>query len=69
VRIAGTETVAVAPGSQVDMLTMHTLVPVPGGDNEFCMVSCCSPNLPLAKHVYELFDAISSTFRFIGEAS
>jgi hypothetical protein len=67
VRIVGTETVIVAPGSQVDMLTMHTLIPLPGGDSsEHLLLSCCSPNLPLAKQVYELFDAISSTFRFIG---
>jgi hypothetical protein len=70
VRIVGTETVTVVPGSQVDMLTMHTLIPMPGGDsNEHFLLSCCSPNLPLAKQVYELFDAISSTFRFIGAAS
>jgi hypothetical protein len=64
VRIVGTERVNVAAGTVVDMLTMHTLVNVPGAETERFLVTCCSPNVPLAEQVYELFDAISGTFRF-----
>jgi hypothetical protein len=64
VRIVGTERVTVTDNAVVDMLTMHTLIPLPGGGTEQFLVTCCSPNLPLAEQVYELFDAISGTFRF-----
>ena len=65
VRVVGTETVAVTSSAKVEMLTMSTLISVPGAPGRFMLVTCCSPNLPLAKEVYELFDAITSTFHFI----
>ena len=65
VRAVGTETVSVTSSAKVEMLTMNTLIPVPGAAGRFMLVTCCSPNLPLAKEVYELFDAITSTFHFI----
>ena len=65
VRIVGTEKVAVTAGAEVEMLTMHTLVAVPGGGSDYFLVTCCSPNLPLAEQVYELFDAITSTFHYL----
>jgi len=65
VRVVGTETVSVTSSAKVEMLTMNTLIPVPAAAGRFMLVTCCSPNLPLAKEVYELFDAITSTFRFI----
>ena len=65
VRVVGTESVAVTSSAKVEMLTMSTLIPVPGAPGRFMLVTCCSPNLPLAKEVYELFDAITSTFHFI----
>jgi hypothetical protein len=65
VRVVGTETVAVTSSAKVEMLTMSTLIPVPAAAGRFMLVTCCSPNLPLAKEVYELFDAITSTFHFI----
>ena len=65
VRVVGTETVSVTSSAKVEMLTMNTLIPVPAAAGKFMLVTCCSPNLPLAKEVYELFDAITSTFRFI----
>ena len=65
VRVVGTETVSVTSSAKVEMLTMSTLIPVPGATGRFMLVTCCSPNLPLAKEVYELFDAITSTFHFI----
>jgi len=64
VRIVGTERVTVTADVTVDMLTMQTLVKVPGGGTDQFLITCCSPNLPLASEVYELFDAISATFRF-----
>jgi hypothetical protein len=65
VRVVGTERVVVTKQDQVEMLTHHTLIPIPGGGRDVFMVTCCSPNLPLADPVYELFDAIASTFRFL----
>jgi hypothetical protein len=65
VRVVGTETVSVTSSAKVEMLTMSTLIPVPAAAGKFMLVTCCSPNLPLAKEVYELFDAITSTFHFI----
>lgn len=64
VRIVGIEHVEVTADATVDMLAMHTLVQVPGGGTDQFLITCCSPNLPLAAEVYELFDAISGTFRF-----
>jgi len=46
------------------LLNRETLVKVPGGGTDQFLITCCSPNLPLASEVYELFDAISATFRF-----
>lgn len=65
VRVVGTETVSVTSNAKVEMLTMSTLIPVPAVAGGFMLVTCCSPNLPLAEEVYELFDAITSTFHFI----
>jgi hypothetical protein len=65
VRVVGTERVAVTAHDHVDMLTHHTFIPIPGAERDFFMITCCSPNLPLAESVYELFDAIASTFRFL----
>ena len=65
VRVVGTESVSVTSSAKVEMLTMSTLIPVPAAAGRFMLVTCCSPNLPLAKEVYELFDAITSTFHFI----
>jgi hypothetical protein len=64
VRAVGTETVSVNSGTKVEMLTMNTFIPVPPGAGRFMLVTCCSPNLPLAEEVYELFDAITSTFHW-----
>jgi hypothetical protein len=65
VRVVGTETVSLTSSAKVEMLTMSTLIPVPAAAGRFMLVTCCSPNLPLANEVYQLFDAITSTFHFI----
>ncbi|AWS47621.1 hypothetical protein [Streptosporangium sp. 'caverna'] len=64
-RITGTEEAQIAADITVRMLTMHTVVPIPGSTGDYLIVTCASPNLPLAADVYELFDAISGTFRFL----
>jgi hypothetical protein len=64
-RVTGAEMVSVTDDIKVEMLTMSTLVPVPATAGQFMLVTCCSPNLPLAEEVYELFDAITSTFYFV----
>ncbi|MGW5498743.1 hypothetical protein [Streptomyces olivaceoviridis] len=64
VRIVGTERVTVTTDATVEMVTMHTLVKVPGGGTDQFLITCCSPNVSLADQVCELFDAISDTFRF-----
>jgi len=65
VRVVGVETTSVNSDTKVEMLTMNTLIPVPTGAGQFMLVTCCSPNVPLVKEVYDLFDAITSTFQFI----
>ena len=49
----------------VKLLTMHTMMPVPGSTEDFLVVTLASPNLPLKNEVYDLFDAITWTFRFV----
>jgi hypothetical protein len=64
-RVTGTEVTRVTADISVKLLTMHTMMPVPGTTQDFLAVSLASPNLPLKDEVYDLFDAITSTFRFI----
>jgi len=64
VRTVGTAKVTVNSQAKVEMLTMNTFIPVPPGEGKFMLVTCCSPNIPLAEEVYELFDAITSTFHW-----
>ncbi|MEU6541600.1 hypothetical protein [Streptomyces sp. NPDC047000] len=67
-RVTGTETARVTADVSVKLLTMHTMMPVPGGDQDFLVVTLVSPNLPLKSEVYDLFDAVSSTFRFVEDS-
>ncbi|MEV5177044.1 hypothetical protein AB0L10_39620 [Streptomyces flaveolus] len=64
-RVTGTETTRLTGDIDVRLLTMHTMVPVPGTADDFLVVTLASPNLPLREEVYDLFDAITSTFRFV----
>ncbi|GGL12024.1 hypothetical protein Sme01_68490 [Sphaerisporangium melleum] len=68
-RITGTEETPLTAEDSVRMLTMHTVVPVPGTERDYLIITCASPNLPLRAEVYELFDAISGTFRFLPAAA
>ncbi|GGN44739.1 hypothetical protein [Streptomyces fuscichromogenes] len=63
-RVTGTETVRVTADVDMKLLTMHTMMPVPGTTQDFLVVTLASPNLPLKSEVYDLFDAISGTFRY-----
>ena len=64
-RVTGTETTRLTADVDVKLLTMHTMMPVPGRSEDFLVVTLASPNLPLKNEVYDLFDAITSTFRFL----
>ncbi|AXI77405.1 hypothetical protein [Peterkaempfera bronchialis] len=64
-RITGIEDAPLTADIVVRMVTMHTVVPIPGSPRDYLVVTCASPNLPLADEVYELFDAISGTLRFL----
>lgn len=64
-RVTGTETTRLTADIHVKLLTMHTMIPVPGRAKDFLVVTLASPNLPLKNEVYDLFDAITSTFRFL----
>ena len=66
-RVTGTEVSRLTGDIDVKLLTMHTMMPVPGGSGDFLVVTLASPNLPLEREVYDLFDAITSTFRFVTE--
>ncbi|GHH88964.1 hypothetical protein GCM10018793_70530 [Streptomyces sulfonofaciens] len=64
-RVTGTETTRVTADVDVQLLTMYTILPVPGRARDYLVVVCASPNLPLRETVYDLFDAITGTFRFV----
>ncbi|MCM2422834.1 hypothetical protein [Streptomyces sp. RKAG293] len=64
-RITGTEETALTADINVKLLTLHTMMPVPGAPRDSLVVTCASPNLPLKDETYDLFDAITSTFRFV----
>jgi hypothetical protein len=67
-RVTGTETTRLTADIDVKLLTMHTMMPVPHRPEDFLVVTLASPNLPLKTEVYDLFDAITSTFRFLTDA-
>ncbi len=48
-RVTGTEEAQLTADIRVRMLTMHTIIPLPGRQGDYLIVTCASPNLPLAK--------------------
>ncbi|MEU3795933.1 hypothetical protein [Streptomyces fructofermentans] len=66
-RVTGTEVTRLTGDINVKLLTMHTMMPLPGRAQDFLVLTFASPNLPLKNEVYDLFDAITSTFRFRAE--
>jgi hypothetical protein len=64
-RVTGTEETEVVADVRMKLLVMHTMMAVPGRERQYLVVTCASPNLPLKDEVYDLFDAVTGTFRFL----
>ncbi|CAL9474589.1 hypothetical protein [Streptomyces sp. Tu 3180] len=66
-RTYGVEDVPVAPGDSrtLRMVLTQTYVPVPGTADQVVLVSGASPVLDLAEAFHDIFDAVTSTFRFV----
>ncbi|MET8828883.1 hypothetical protein ABZX40_05315 [Streptomyces sp. NPDC004610] len=62
-RLTGLETAGPTGDLSYRLLAVNTVVPVPDSRSSV-VISCFSPNLPLAGELYRVFDAITSTFRF-----
>jgi hypothetical protein len=43
---------------------MQTFVPIPQSE-QIVLISCSSPNVVLVDALHDLFDAVTSTFRFV----
>ncbi|MFF7194222.1 hypothetical protein ACIOC1_06025 [Streptomyces sp. NPDC088197] len=65
-RTVGVEDVPVEQGDTrtVRMALTQTYIPVPGRPAEIVLVSGASPVLDLAEAFHDIFDAVTSTFRF-----
>ncbi|MFH8764547.1 hypothetical protein [Streptomyces althioticus] len=66
-RTYGVEDVPVAQGDSrtLRMVLTQTYVPVPGTADQVVLVSGASPVLDLAEAFHDVFDAVTSTFRFV----
>ncbi|MBV2353910.1 hypothetical protein KUM39_05975 [Streptomyces sp. J2-1] len=64
VRITATEAAPAPAAPDTRLLTMHTMMPVPGVPGSYFVVTLVSPNLAMRNGIYDLFDAITSTFRY-----
>ncbi|WP_055526243.1 hypothetical protein [Streptomyces graminilatus] len=64
-RVTAVEEVPLTADVRMRVLTMHTVIPVPATPRNYLLVTCTSPNLPLRTDVYDLFDAITHTFRYV----
>ncbi|WP_424642509.1 hypothetical protein [Embleya sp. AB8] len=65
-RSEGVVSVAGSTGRSVRLVSMQTFVPIPGIADRVAVISGSSPTVDLADPLLELFDAITSTFRFDG---
>ncbi|MER5768557.1 hypothetical protein [Streptomyces sp. NPDC001985] len=65
-RLVGVEESGLTGEAGYQLLVMHTVVPVPGSRRAL-IITCFSPNLPLADQLYDVFDAITATFAFEDE--
>lgn len=68
-RTYGVEDVPIEQGDSrtVRMALTQTYVPVPGRPQEIVLISGASPVLDLAEAFHDIFDAVTSTFRFVPE--
>jgi hypothetical protein len=66
-RTYGVEDVPVAEGDSrtLRMVLTQTYIPVPGITEQVVLVSGASPVLDLAEAFHDIFDAVTSTFRFV----
>ncbi|MFF9027366.1 hypothetical protein [Streptomyces iakyrus] len=66
-RTYGVEDVPVAEGDArtLRMVLTQTYVPLPGATDKVVLVSGASPVLDLADAFHDIFDAVTSTFRFV----
>ncbi|WP_329459417.1 hypothetical protein [Streptomyces sp. NBC_01497] len=64
-RVTGTEETDVVADVRMKLLVMHTMMPVPGRERQYLVVTCASPNLPLKDELHDLFDAVTGSFRFL----
>ncbi|WDN53976.1 hypothetical protein [Streptomyces clavuligerus] len=62
-RLVGVEESELVDGVGYKLLVMHTVIPVPGSSRAM-VVTCFSPNLPLAEQLFDVFDTITATFAF-----
>jgi hypothetical protein len=69
-RTYGVEDVPVERGDPRTIRTAltQTYVPVPGRPREIVLISGASPVLDLAEAFHDIFDAVTSTFRFVSGA-
>ena len=69
-RTYGVEDVELPGGTKtVRTVLMQTFIPLPGNEDKVALVSASSPVLDLADAFFDVFDAITSTFRFVEERS
>ena len=68
-RVTGVETVEVTAELAAPMITMQTVIPQPGSEQDFLVLCLVSPNLDFEEEVVRYFDGISSTFRFVDEST
>ncbi|MFG3296861.1 hypothetical protein ACGF3G_49845 [Streptomyces sp. NPDC048179] len=66
-RLVGIEESEIADGVSYKLVVMHTVVPVPDS-KRVLIITCFSPNIPVADQLYDLFDAITGTFAFGDQA-
>lgn len=66
-RICSQEDTQITDSQTVRVIASHTFVPVPGGQDEYILITGVSPNTALEEEVHDLFDAIAGTFRFLPE--
>ncbi|WP_417791422.1 MULTISPECIES: hypothetical protein [Streptomyces] len=64
-RTYGIEDIEIPGDSKtVRTVLMQTFIPLPGGGDRVALVACSSPVLDLADSFFDVFDAVTSTFRY-----
>lgn len=64
-RTQGVEDVTMPEGTGwIRSVIMQTFVPVPDSAGRVALITCSSPILALSEELLDLFDAVTSTFRF-----